>query len=158
MEFSATITTAADSALDQLLQRVLDNTEEIKDVRDELEAFMERCDARVITGVPNSFQVASDSIIHGTKATLTMAHVPAGTNIVRQDGQPLYYYGTTEIVQAEQNIPVTVSAEDLIAGVELTADGTLIVKFYTHPLYNLKASVNKNEKDIAAIKKFINMP
>lgn len=72
MEFSATITIAADSALDQLMQRVLDNTEEIKDVRDELEAFMERCDALVITGVPNSFQAASDSIIHGTKATLTM--------------------------------------------------------------------------------------
>lgn len=158
MEFSATVTTAADSALDQLVQSAADNAAEIKDVRDELEAFMERCDALVITGVPNSFQAASGSIIHGTKATLTMAHVPEGTNIVRQDGQPLYYYGTTDIVQAEPNVPVTASAEDLIAGVELTADGTLVVKFFTHPLYNLKASVDKNKNNIAAIKKFIDMP
>lgn len=81
----------------------------------------------------NSYNMDAAQVVPNSKVYLTLTNGPSTSCFVRSDHYPLYYYGTNQVVQPEYNAPVSVSAEDLIAGIELNYGGAFTIQYQTAP-------------------------
>lgn len=110
-----------------------------------------------------SCQAARDKILADSVVTLTYQGGPGSNTFSRLDGQPLKYYNSgTVINQIEENVPVYVSSEALIAGIKLQYGGVFDVSYYAPPFkdefYSIETDITENRDDIALLKSFIGFP
>ena len=81
----------------------------------------------------NGYKMDAAQVVPKSKVYLTLKNGPSTSCFIRSDHYPLYYYGTNQVVQPEYNAPVSVSAEDLIAGIELNYGGAFTIQYQTAP-------------------------
>lgn len=108
-----------------------------------------------VISTTTSYKMDASQVVPGSKVLLTLINGPTTSCFVRSDYYPLYYYGTHQVVQPEYNKPVSVSAEDLIAGIKLSYGGAFTVEYQTGPSKVFLDRIAELEDRVAQIERSI---